>query len=240
MERFLSLCAEDNMQIVNASTPANLFHVIRRQLKRKFRKPLIIFTPKSLLRHPLCVSPLDDFVKGGFKEIIDDHDADPKVVKRVIFCTGKIYYDLLEEKQKNSLNETAIIRIEQIFPLPAKQIQAIIKKYSLVEDWVWAQEEPLNMGAGQFLSLHLKDLNLRLVARPASGSTATGSSKFHAIRQHKIIEKAFAECDCPMVDEECRMICIGNRWRSFDVQIEKMGDKEIGTDTFSATKQVKP
>ena len=225
------------MQIVNASTPANFFHVIRRQLKRKFRKPLIIFTPKSLLRLPACVSPLDDFVKGGFKELIDDHDADPKLVKRVIFCTGKIYYDLLEEKQKKKLNDSAIVRIEQIYPLPYKQIKSVINKYSNTEDWVWAQEEPFNMGAWQFLKSRIKDLDIRLVARPASGSTATGSSKFHAIRQQKIIEKAFLECDCPLLDQQCKMICIGNRWRSFDVQIHKLGEKGVNAKTFSATKK---
>ena len=238
MERFLSLCAEDNMQVVNASTPANFFHVMRRQLKREFRKPLIIFTPKSLLRHPSCISPLDDFSKGGFRELIDDREADAKKIERVIFCTGKIYYDLLEEKMSNGLHSTAIVRLEQLFPLPTKQIRALINKYNKTTDWVWVQEEPVNMGAWPFLRLYFTELELRMVARPASGSTATGSSKFHNIRQKKIIEKAFGECDCPMVEQECRMICIGNRWRSFDVQIKKLEDKEIRTDKFSASKKV--
>ncbi|RLD81235.1 MAG: 2-oxoglutarate dehydrogenase E1 component [Bacteroidetes bacterium] len=238
MERFLSLCAEDNMQVINPTTPANLFHAFRRQLKREFRKPLIIFTPKSLLRHPACVSPLDDFTKAGFKEIIED-GSDPKKVKRVIFCNGKVYYDLLEEKQKENREDTAIIRIEQLFPLPMTQIRGIIEKYSPVEDWVWVQEEPVNMGAWPFLRLHFTSLELRLVARPPSGSTATGSSKFHQIRQRKIIEKAYGVCDCPMVDNECRMICIGNRWQSFNVEVDELGEAEVNAGHFNAKKRVK-
>ena len=239
MERFLGLCAENNMQIVNVTTPANFFHVIRRQLKRNIRKPLIIFTPKSLLRNPLCVSPLKDLSGGRFLETIDDADANPKKVKRVIFCTGKIYYDLLEEKKKIGKSDTAIVRIEQIYPLPKKQIMAIKERYSEVTDWVWAQEETLNMGAWPYLNFNFFDKDVRLVARPASGSPATGSSKFHAIRQRKIIEKAFGECDCPMVDKECRMLCIGNRWRSFDVEVLKLGEENVDSRTFSAKKQVK-
>jgi len=238
IERFLNLCAEDNMQIVNATTPANFFHVLRRQLKRPFRKPLIIFTPKSLLRHPSCVSPLEDITKGGFRELIDD-TLEPKKVKRLMFCSGKIYYDLLDEQQKENRNDTAIVRIEQLFPLPFNQISAVIAKYQHVEDLVWVQEEPINMGAWPFLNLQLRELNFRVVARPASGSTATGSSQFHLIRQRKIIEKAFGACVCPMVEQECRMICIGNRWQSFDVEIEKLGKEEINAGTFSAVKQVK-
>ena len=238
IERFLTLCAEENMQIVNASTPANFFHVLRRQLKRKFRKPLIIFTPKSLLRHPSCMSPLADLTKGRFMELIDD-DIDPKLAKRAIFCSGKLYYDLLKERQDENIKDTAIIRIEQLFPLPLKQIRDVIAKYSNVSDWVWAQEEPVNMGAWPFLRMHVTDLDLRVVARPASGSTATGSSQFHVIRQRKIIEKTFGICQCPAVDQDCRMICIGNRWRSFDVEIKKLGKEEVNAGTFSATKQVK-
>ncbi len=237
MERYLQLCAEDNMQIVNASTPANFFHVIRRQLKRDFRKPLIIFTPKSLLRHPACVSPLKDLSTGGFKEVIDDPEADPNKVKRVIFCTGKIYYDLLEEKQHKKIDDTAIVRLEQIYPMPLKQMRAVIEKYKFTKDWVWTQEEPVNMGAFPFLHLHFNDLKFRLVARPASGSPATGSSKFHVIRQRKIVEKSFGECKCPMVDKECRMVCIGNRWRTFDVEIKKMGD-DVTAESFSAEHKV--
>lgn len=238
MERALALCAENNMQVVNPTTPANFFHVLRRQLKRSFRKPLVVFTPKSLLRHPECVSPLSDLSSGGFREVIDDEDADPKKVKRLIFCNGKIYYELLEEKKKLKLKDTALVRIEQLFPMPIKQIRGIIAKYTEVSDWVWTQEEPVNMGAWPFLKLHFNEVDLRLVARPASGSPATGSSKFHYIRQRKIIEKSFGECDCPMVEKECRMICIGNRWRSFDVEVKKM-EEEVDTSSFTAEKKVK-
>jgi 2-oxoglutarate dehydrogenase E1 component len=215
IERFLILCAENNIQLVNCTTPANMFHVLRRQLYRDFRKPLVIFTPKSLLRHPLCVSPVGDFVSGGFKEVIDDADADPEKVTRVIFCSGKLYYDLLEEKTKNNLDYAAIIRLEQLYPLPENQLKAIIKKYHKAKDHVWSQEEPVNMGALNFMTQHFPGVNLKVVARPASGSPATGSSKFHYIRQRKIIEKSFQKCECPMVKEECQMICIGNRWKSF-------------------------
>ena len=237
LERFLTLCAEDNMQIINATTPANFFHVIRRQLKRKFRKPLIIFTPKSLLRHPECVSPIAELSQGGFREIIDDPEANAEEINRVIFCTGKVYYELLDEKRKNSLHDSAIIRIEQLFPFPAGQIDGIIGKYKNCKDWVWAQEEPVNMGAWPFLNIYFNSINLRVVARPASGSPATGSSKFHQIRQQKIIEKSFGECDCPLVNQECRMICIGNRWRTFDVKLKELGE-EVNTHTFSANKKV--
>jgi 2-oxoglutarate dehydrogenase E1 component len=239
MERFLVLCAENNMQVVNATTPANFFHVLRRQLKRKFRKPLIVFTPKSLLRHPACVSPVGDFTRGGFREVIDDETSDADITDRVVFCTGKIYYELLEERQKENIKDTAIVRIEQLFPFPIKQIREIIGKYQHVKDWAWVQEEPVNMGTWPFLKLHFADLDLRVVARPASGSPATGSSKFHHIRQRKIIEKAFGECNCPLVDKECRMICIGNRWRSFDVEVEKLGEENVTAGTFSAIKRVR-
>jgi len=214
MERFLLLCAENNMQVVNCSTPANLFHVLRRQLKRSFRKPLIIFTPKSLLRHPKCISPIDNFVKGGFKEIIDDQDADPEKISKVVFCTGKIYYELLEEKQAINANNVAIVRIEQLYPLPHLQLQQILKKYNKAVEWFWTQEEPVNMGAAASIKQDFTDVNIRIIARPASGSPATGSTEFHKIRQRKIIEKTFSECDCPRLDKECRMVCIGNKWKS--------------------------
>jgi len=215
IERFLTLSAENNMQLVNCTTPANLFHVLRRQLHRDFRKPLVIFTPKSLLRHPLCVSPIEDLSSGGFKELIDDKNADPEKVTRLVFCSGKLYYDLLEEQTKNKLDYVAVIRIEQLYPLPDEQLKKLLKKYHKVTSYIWSQEEPINMGAWYFMSQNFPDVQLQVVARPASGSPATGSSKFHIIRQRKIIEKSFQECDCPMVKEECRMICIGNRWKSF-------------------------
>jgi 2-oxoglutarate dehydrogenase E1 component len=237
LERFLILCAENNMQIANITNPANFFHVLRRQLKREFRKPLIIFTPKSLLRHPRCVSTIEDFTSGGFKEVIDDHEVNPKNVKKVIFCTGKIYYDLLNEKEKLNKKDIAIIRLEQIYPLPVKQLNSIIEKYKNATNWLWVQEEPINMGAWTFMHHNFKEVSLKVIARPASGSPATGSSKFHQIRQQKIIDKAFEECLCPLINEECKMICIGNKWKSFDKEVKKMQEK-INSKSFSAKKKL--
>jgi 2-oxoglutarate dehydrogenase E1 component len=222
IERFLILCAENNMQLVNPTTPANMFHVLRRQMHRDFRKPLVIFTPKSLLRHPACVSSLDEFSTGGFRELIDDPNAEVEKVTRLVFCSGKLYYDLLKEKEEKNIENTALIRLEQLYPLPEAQIIAIIEKYKNATDYMWSQEEPVNMGAWYFIGHYFPKVNLRAVARPPSGSPATGSTKFHAIRQRKIIEKSFHECDCPMVKEECRMICIGNRWKSFAENPEKV------------------
>lgn len=215
IERFLTLAAENNMQLVNCTTPASFFHVLRRQLHRDFRKPLVIFTPKSLLRHPKCVSPLKDFAEGGFREVIDDSAADPEKIRKVVFCSGKVFYDLLEEKEKIKADDTALIRLEQLYPLPEKQLRGIIAKYEAAKDWVWTQEEPVNMGPWFYMNQYFPEIVLRVVARPASGSPATGSPEFHAKRQRKIIEKTFGECDCPRVEKECRMVCIGNRWQQY-------------------------
>ncbi len=239
MERFLTLSAEYNMQIINCTTPANLFHVLRRQFKRPFRKPLIIFTPKSLLRHPKCVSPIVDFTKGGFREVIDDETADPQKINKVVFCNGKIYYELLEEKQKLKNDTIAIVRIEQLFPLPKKQLKEIIEKYNKAKTWLWTQEEPYNMGAWPYIHMEFTDVPLKAIARPPSGSPATGSSKFHYIRQRKIIEKTFEECDCPYVPYECKMVCIGNRWKSFEKELKKLQVNVIDSKSISGVKQLK-
>ncbi len=238
MERFLTLCAENNMQIANITTPSNLFHILRRQLYRPFRKPLVIFTPKSLLRHPRCISPLEDFTKGGFREIIDDPTTNPDEIKKIVFCTGKIYYELLEEKEKLNARDTALIRIEQLYPFPMLQTRKILDRYKNTEDWIWTQEEPLNMGAWIFVHHMLDDVPLRLVGRPASGSPATGSAEFHQLRQRKIIEKTFGSCNCPKVAEECRMICIGNRWRTFEKEDKKAGGKGLSSKSVSALKRL--
>lgn len=239
MERFLTLCAENNMQAINCTTPANFFHVLRRQFYRPFRKPLIIFTPKSLLRHPRCVSSIEEFTKGGFQETMDDPLADPKKIIKVVFCSGKIYYDLLEEKEKLKNETLAIVRIEQLYPLPKKQIRQIIDKYNKAETWLWVQEEPYNMGAWPFIHMELDEIPLKVIARPASGSPATGSSKFHFLRQRKIIEKTFMECICPNLEYECKMVCIGNRWKSFEEEIEKLKVETIDSKTISGVKQLK-
>lgn len=240
IERFLTLAADNNMQVANCTTPANFFHILRRQQKRAFRKPLIIFTPKSLLRHPRAISPLEDFTTGSFKEVIDDINANPKKIKRVVFCTGKLYYELLEEKEKFNHEFIALIRIEQLYPFPKKQVLELVKKYNLAETFMWSQEEPANMGAWDFVRKTLSDdFRIIHIARPESGSPATGSSKFHIIQQKKIIEKTFHACDCPYIDYECEMACIGNRWQSFEKEIETLQIDEIDAGLHTGLKPLK-
>lgn len=191
MERFLTLCAEYNMQVANCTTPANFFHLLRRQLARPFRKPLVVFTPKSLLRHPRCVSAITDFTTGGFKEIMDDISVNAKDVSRLVFCTGKIYYELLERQELEKIKDIAILRLEQLYPLPLTQIKAILKKYSQAEEYFWVQEEPENMGAWTYLLRMFKEVDLKLISRPESASPATGSHKQHEKEQKAIIDKVF-------------------------------------------------
>lgn len=222
MERFLTLCAENNFQVANLTSPANMFHILRRQLKREFRKPLIIFTPKSLLRHPEAVSDLKDFAQGGFQEVIDDSSAEIEKIRKVVFCSGKVYYDLLAEKRALKNEDLALVRIEQLYPLPKKQIEKIRTKYKNAQTLMWVQEEPYNMGASPFIRTELEHLNLFIVARPSSGSPATGSSKFHQKQQRKIVEKPFDECgDCPRIGTICKMACIGNNWQQFNLELEQ-------------------
>ncbi|MFA8300145.1 MAG: 2-oxoglutarate dehydrogenase E1 component [Hyphomicrobiales bacterium] len=215
IERFLTLCAENNFQVTNCTTPANFFHVLRRQLHRPFRKPLVVFTPKSLLRHPECKSPVEDFTNGKFKEVIDDHEAKPEETTKVIVCSGKIYYDLLKKKHELDNKNTAIVRLEQLYPIPHDQINSIYKKYSAAKTWIWLQEEPYNMGAWSFIHTNIPDIPFKCIARPASGSPATGSAAFHAIRHEKILDKAFEICNCKRLNKECKMVCVGNKWKDF-------------------------
>ncbi|MBK9523614.1 MAG: 2-oxoglutarate dehydrogenase E1 component [Bacteroidetes bacterium] len=191
LERFLNLCAEDNMQVVNCTTPANFFHALRRQMKRPFRKPLIVFSPKSLLRHPRCISTFDEMAKGGFKEIIDDMSADPKQVNRVVICSGKVYYELLEQKEKDQANELALVRMEQLYPLPVQQLQALKTKYKNATDWIWLQEEPINMGAWSYLLRTCREIPFQVIARSESASPATGSHKAHEREQKELIQRVF-------------------------------------------------
>jgi 2-oxoglutarate dehydrogenase E1 component len=191
MERFLQQCAENNMQIVNCTTPANQFHILRRQIKRDFRKPLICFTPKKLLRYPTCVSSVKDFTNGGFQEVIDDSTANVKSVKRIAFCTGKIYYDLIEAKEKEGNTDLAIVRLEQIYPLPKIQLQAIVDKYKNASEYLWVQEEPENMGAWSFVLRAFRHVNLKYIGRPETASPATGYGKSHIKQQQNIIDKLF-------------------------------------------------
>lgn len=221
IERFLTLCAENNMQVTQPTTPANMFHMLRRQVYREFRKPLVVFTPKSLLRHPLAVSSIKDFSQGGFKEIIEDDVKNPEEVTKVAFCSGKIYFDLIEEKRKLGNKEhIAVVRVEQLYPLPIVQINKLLSKYSNAKDIIWVQEEPYNMGAWPFIRSELEHLNPHIISRPATGSPATGSSKFHNMQQRKIIEKLFDECvDCSRIGTDCKMACIGNNWRAVAEEI---------------------
>lgn len=189
LERYLQLCAKYNMQIVNCTTPANFYHVLRRQLKRDFRKPLVVFTPKSLLRHPKCVSTIGDLVDGKFEGIIDDTIVS-KSVNRLVLCSGKIYYELLERRDQDKSYNVAIVRIEQLFPLDKAYIIELIKKYN-AEELVWAQEEPENMGAWTFILSELRSLGVDVIARESSAATATGSSKTSAVEQKELIDKVF-------------------------------------------------
>jgi 2-oxoglutarate dehydrogenase E1 component len=191
LERFLALCAENNMQVANCTTPANFYHLLRRQLHRKFRKPLIVMTPKSLLRHPKCVSPLDDFSKGGFVEVLDDQKVNPDQVKRIAFCSGKLYYDLLEYQEKENQKHVAIIRFEQLYPFPEPQVKKILSKYKGANEMVWVQEEPENMGAWSYMVRVWKNQKLNLVSRPESASPATGSHAQHEKEQREIVRKVF-------------------------------------------------
>ena len=191
MERFLQMCAELNMVVTNVTTAANFFHVLRRQLHWPFRKPLINFSPKANLRHPGAYSGVDEFLNGGFKELVDDtfvQDADQ--VRKVLFCSGKIYFDLAERQQKEDSRDIAIVRLEQLYPLPYKQLEALYKKYGKAT-WFWVQEEPLNMGAASFLQMNLKSINYGVISRQPSASTASGYNKVHQQEQSEIIETAF-------------------------------------------------
>ncbi len=190
IERYLQLCAVDNMTVANCTTPANLFHLLRRQMKRNFRKPLIIFTPKSLLRHPLAVSSVEDFTNGSFQELIDD-SINPDKVKRLVFCSGKLYYELVTERQNLIRDDIALIRVEQLFPLHRAKIKQIINKYTQVNEYVWAQEEPLNMGAWSYMLQHFNEVKLEVVARKLSAAPASGSNVRFKNRQQEIINKVF-------------------------------------------------
>jgi 2-oxoglutarate dehydrogenase E1 component len=198
LERFLQQCAEDNLQIVNATTPAQQFHVLRRQLHRDFRKPLICFTPKKLLRYPACVSKLEDFVNGKFHEVLDDPAVKAKDVQRLVFCSGKIYYDLVEHREKINNTDTAIVRIEQLYPIPYQQLVSIISKYGNVKKYVWAQEEPENMGAWSFVHRKIKTPTpMTYVGREEAASPATGFAKMHNAETYVILDSVFT----PMTKE---------------------------------------
>ena len=192
MERYLQLCANDNMYVADCTTPANMFHLLRRQVKANFRKPLIIFTPKSLLRHPLVVSSVDEFANGSFQMLIDDATAKAEKVKTLVFVTGKFYYDLLEVRENENRDDVALVRIEQLFPLPAKEMREVLKKYKNADDIVWAQEEPRNMGAYSYLMMHFEESKaFRIASRRAYGAPAAGSATRSKRRHQEVIDFVF-------------------------------------------------
>lgn len=191
MERFLQQCADLNMQIVNTSTPANHFHLLRRQLKRDFRKPLVVFSPKMLLRYPAATSTLEEMAKGSFQEVLDDPTANVKSVDTLVLCSGKFYYELKEKAQQMGAENMAFVRIEQLYPFPHKQIDAILAKYN-AKNIIWAQEEPANMGAWTHMAMNLRKLDLIGICRPASAASAEGSKKLHEKRLAKLFNEIFA------------------------------------------------
>ena len=190
MERFLQLCAIDNMILADCTTPANFYHLLRRQMKRDYRKPLIVFTPKSLLRHPLATSTLEEFTDGQFEEVIDDTLV-PENVTKLVFCTGKFYYDLLAERTNLERNDVALVRIEQLFPLHLEKLQQVIDKYPNVKNYVWAQEEPENMGAWSFMLQRFRLVHLEVASQPFYAVPAAGSSARFKRRHQRVIDKVF-------------------------------------------------
>ena len=182
------------MTVANLTTPANFFHIIRRQLARPFRKPLIVLSPKSLLRHPLCISDVKDFQTGqSFQEVLDDPEAskNPKKVNRVLYCSGKIYYELVQERDKRKRKDLAIVRLEQLYPFPLSQMERLSAQYKNAEAF-WVQEEPSNMGAWQYFWSFYRNLDIKLIARKSSASPATGYKKVHDETQRELIENAMA------------------------------------------------
>ncbi len=192
MERFLQMCAELNMVITNITTSANFFHALRRQIAWPFRKPMINFAPKANLRLPDTYSTKQDFTTGSFQEVIDDATVENEgAIRKVLFCSGKVYFDLAAKKQKDGVQDVALVRVEQLYPLPQKQLDELYQKYNKAT-WFWVQEEPLNMGAASFLKMNLATINFGVISRQPSASTATGYAKVHAQEQAEIIETAFS------------------------------------------------
>ena len=191
LERFLQMCAEDNIQVANLTTPAQYFHILRRQMKRDFRKPLVIMTPKSLLRHKQAVSPIEEFTDNTFHEVLDDPCAEPSKTRRVLLCSGKVYYDLLERRGSDS--QGALIRVEQLYPYPEEQLRTVLVRYRQAKEWVWVQEESMNMGAWTFMEPRLRAMGYspRYVGRDSSASPATGSRAVHLREQKELVEAAW-------------------------------------------------
>ena len=192
MERYLQMCAEQNIVVTNITTSANFFHALRRQLAWPFRKPLVNFSPKANLRLAATYSNMSSFTQGGFSEVLDDGFVqDASQVTKVLFCSGKVYYDLAERQQKDNRRDVAIVRMEQLYPLPLKSMEALYEKYNKAT-WFWVQEEPLNMGAASYLQMNLKSINYGIISRQPSAATASGYSKVHGQEQGEIVETAFS------------------------------------------------
>ena len=180
-------------EVINPTTPANLFHAVRRQLHRDIRVPLITFTPKSLLRHPECVSSINEFTEGHFRELIADHDMkDAREVKKLLLCSGKIYYELNNARKEAEAEHISIVRVEQLYPFPQNQLDELLKQYDDDVQLVWVQEEPLNMGGAQFVKNQLDGYGLTVISRAASGVTAEGLVAMHKANQAEIIAKAIS------------------------------------------------
>jgi 2-oxoglutarate dehydrogenase E1 component len=192
LERFLQLCAEDNLQVVYPSTPAQYFHLLRRQMKRDFRKPLIVMTPKSLLRHKAASSPVGELVEGRFHEVLDDTAVEAGRVRRVLLCSGKIYYDLAERRGQRETGDVALVRVEQFYPFPEELLTRALRRYRHAKEYVWVQEEPQNMGGWSFMEPRLRALGyaVEYVGRDASASPATGSHEVHVREQREVVEAA--------------------------------------------------
>ncbi|HEV3202818.1 MAG TPA: 2-oxoglutarate dehydrogenase E1 component [Gemmataceae bacterium] len=191
LERYLQACAEENIQVCNLTAPAQYFHVLRRQMKRNFRKPLILLTPKSLLRHKMAQSAIEEFATGRFREVIED-PADPELIRRVLLCSGKVYYDLVEERQKEDKKNVAIVRLEQFYPFPVEMLRRALTPYRNSREWLWVQEESMNMGGWTFMEPRLRGMNypVKYVGRDSSASPATGSHRIHVREQKELVEAA--------------------------------------------------
>jgi 2-oxoglutarate dehydrogenase E1 component len=213
IERFLILAARHNMTIAYPTTPASLFHLLRRQVLRPFRIPLVVFTPKSLLRHPECVSGMEELAAGGFREVIDDARTDPGQVKRVVFCWGKMYYDLLKPKLEWDASDIALVRIEQMFPFPHETFRKVLDRYPNALLHIWCQEEPENMGAWRFLQNEVPYVNWVPLCRKASGSPAAGLNKIHVITQQELVDKVFRKCTCELKNKYCGLQCVEGKSR---------------------------
>jgi multifunctional 2-oxoglutarate metabolism enzyme len=196
IERFLALCAQDNMTVAMPSNPASYFHLLRWQVRSELRRPLIVFTPKSLLRAKFATSPTSDFTSGHFRAVLDDTTVDPQAVRRILLCSGKVYYDLAAARTERGISDTAIVRLERLYPLPVKVLPQVLARYPGAQDVRWVQEEPANQGAWPFIALHLPEAIGRPVSRVSrteSSSPAVGSHHRHDAEQRELVAQAFSD-----------------------------------------------